>query len=81
MLEIIVAFAVGIIVLALLAKLVTMPLHLVWKLVTNSIIGAVMLWGVNLFGAGVDITIFKALVAGVFGVPGVIGVLLFQYVG
>ena len=40
-----------------------------------------MLWVVNLFGAGVDITIFKALVAGVFGVPGVIGVLLFQYVG
>ncbi len=81
MLEIIVAFAVGIIVLALLAKIVTMPLHLVWKLVTNSIIGAVMLWGVNLFGAGVNITIFKALVAGVFGVPGVIGVLLYQYVG
>ena len=53
MLEIIVAFAVGIIVLALLAKIVTMPLHLVWKLVTNSIIGAVMLWVVNLFGAGV----------------------------
>ncbi|MBO6292305.1 MAG: pro-sigmaK processing inhibitor BofA family protein [Selenomonas sp.] len=79
--EIIVAFAVGIIVLALLAKIVTMPLHLVWKLVTNSIIGAVMLWGVNLFGAGVNITIFKALVAGVFGVPGVIGVLLYQYVG
>ena len=81
MMEIIVAFAVGILVLALMAKLVTMPLHLVWKLVTNSIIGAVMLWVVNLFGAGVDITIFKALVAGVFGVPGVIGVLLFQYVG
>ena len=81
MLEIIVAFAVGIIVLALLAKIVTMPLHLVWKLVTNSIIGAVMLWVVNLLGAGVNITIFKALVAGVFGVPGVIGVLLYQYVG
>lgn len=80
MLEIVVAFAVGIIVLALLAKIITLPLQMVWKLITNSVIGAVMLWVVNLFGAGVDITIFKALIAGVFGVPGVIGVLLFQYV-
>jgi inhibitor of the pro-sigma K processing machinery len=33
---------------------------------------------VNLFGAGVQITLIKALIAGVLGVPGVIIVLLMK---
>ena len=49
---------------------------ILWKMITNSIVGAVLLWVVNLFGAGVDITFLKALIAGVLGVPGVIIVLL-----
>ena len=81
MLELIVAFAVGIIVLALLAKLITLPLQVVWKLITNSIVGAVILWVVNLFGAGVQISIFNALIAGIFGVPGVLAVLLMKHMG
>ena len=81
MLEIVVAFAVGIIVLALLAKIVTLPLQMVWKLITNSIVGAVVLLVVNLFGAGVHISILNALIAGIFGVPGVVAVLLLTYVG
>ena len=81
MLEIVMAFAVGVVVLALLAKLITMPLQVVWKLVTNSIAGAVILWVVNLFGAGVHIGILNALIAGIFGVPGVIVVLLMTYMG
>ena len=51
-------------------------MKLLWKMITNSLMGAVMLWAVNLFGAGVDITFIKALIAGVLGVPGVIIVLL-----
>ena len=81
MLELVMAFAVGIVVLALLAKLITMPLQVVWKLVTNSIVGAIILWVVNLFGAGVHIGILNALIAGIFGVPGVIVVLLMTYMG
>lgn len=81
MLELVVAFAVGIIVLALLAKLITLPLQVVWKLITNSIAGAIILWVVNLFGAGVQISIFNALIAGIFGVPGVLAVLLMKHMG
>ena len=75
--ELVVAFAIGLIVLCLIGKIVSLPVKLLWKMITNSIVGAVMLWIVNLFGAGIQITFIKALVAGVFGIPGVlVGVLL-----
>ncbi|WP_294160376.1 pro-sigmaK processing inhibitor BofA family protein [uncultured Selenomonas sp.] len=79
MFESVIGLAVGIIILALIMKLVSIPIHLFWKFITNSIVGAVMLWVVNLFGAGIPIDIVRALIAGVFGIPGVIVILLYQY--
>lgn len=74
--ELVVAFAIGLIILCLIGKIVSLPVKLLWKMITNSIVGAVMLWIVNLFGAGIQITFIKALVAGVFGIPGVLVVVL-----
>ena len=74
--EIIAAFAVGLIALCLIGKIISLPMKMLWKMITNSLMGAVMLWVINLFGAGVEITFVKALIAGVLGVPGVIIVLL-----
>ncbi len=76
--ELVVAFAVGLIVLCLIGKIVSLPMKILWKMITNSVVGAVLLWVVNLFGAGVQITFIKALIAGVLGVPGVIIVLLMK---
>jgi len=73
--EIVAAFAVGLIVLCLIGKIVALPMKLLWKMITNSLVGVVLLWVVNLFGAGVKITFLKALIA---GVPGVIIVLLMK---
>ena len=77
--SLIVSFAVGLIVLFLLGKLIALPFKLLWKFITNSLVGAVMLWFVNLFGVGLDITIWKALIAGIFGLPGVIAILAAHY--
>ena len=79
MFETVIGVAIGIIILALIMKLVALPIHLLWKFITNSIIGAIMLWVVNLFGANVPIDILRALIAGIFGIPGVIAILLYQY--
>lgn len=79
MFETVIDVAIGIIILALIMKLVALPIHLFWKFITNSIIGAIMLWVVNLFGANVPIDILRALIAGIFGIPGVIAILLYQY--
>ena len=74
----VVAFAVGLIEVCLIGKIVSLAMRILWKMITNSVVGAVLLWVVNLFGAGVQITLIKALIAGVLGVPGVIIVLLMK---
>ena len=77
--EIIGSFIVGIIVLFILLRVLSLPFRIVWKLITNSIVGALMLWVVNLFGLGIEITFIKALIAGFFGVPGVLVVVLAHF--
>lgn len=77
--EIIGSFIVGIIVLFILLRVLSLPFRIVWKLITNSIVGALMLWVVNLFGLGIEITFFKALIAGFFGVPGVLVVVVAHF--
>ena len=74
--EIIAGIAVGIVVFAILGKLIALPFRILWKLITNSIVGAIILWVINLFGVGIEITFFKALIVGILGIPGVILVLL-----
>ena len=73
--DIIVALAVGIVLFAILGKVIALPFRILWKLITNSIIGAI-LRVINLFGVGIEITFFKALIVGIFGIPGVIVVLI-----
>ena len=69
---------VGVVLLLVIVKLLSMPFKLVW----NGICGALLLWVVNLLGSfvgfGLKITIFKALIAGFFGVPGAVAVILFE---
>ncbi len=77
--EVIFSFMVGLMVLFVILKVLSLPFRIIWKLFTNSIVGAVMLWIVNLFGAGIEITFFKALIAGVFGIPGVVVILLAHF--
>ena len=69
---------VGIVLLLIVVKLLSMPFKLVW----NGICGAILLWLVNIVGSFVGfslkITIFKALIAGFFGIPGALAVILFE---
>ena len=74
--DIIAGIAVGIIVFAILGKLIALPFRILWKLITNSIVGAIILWVINLFGVGIKITFLKALIVGILGIPGVILVLI-----
>ena len=77
--EIIAGIAVGIVVFAILGKLIALPFRILWKLITNSIVGAIILWAINLLGVGIEITFLKALIAGIFGIPGVLLVLIVHY--
>lgn len=77
--SVVIAFAVGLLVLCIIGKVVSMPIKLLWKFIQNSVVGALMLCIVNLFGLGIKITIVKALIAGVFGIPGVLAIVIYNY--
>ena len=79
MLEIIAALAVGLLLLTIAAKLLSLPFRLLKKFIVNSVIGAVLLSIVKLLGFSVTINIVTALIAGIFGIPGVLCVLAWNY--
>lgn len=76
--SIVVSFAVGLLAICLIIRLLKWPVELLLKFVSNSVCGAILLFIVNLFGAGIEITVLKALIAGVFGIPGVIGLFIWE---
>ncbi len=69
---------IGVGLLYLAVKILSMP----FKFLYNGIIGALMLWVVNFLGGFVgfnlEITLAKALLAGFFGIPGALAVILFE---
>ncbi|MBQ7516627.1 MAG: pro-sigmaK processing inhibitor BofA family protein [Schwartzia sp.] len=75
---IVMAFAVGLLAVCIIGKIVKLSIETLLKFVSNSIIGAVMLFIVNLFGLNLNITIWKALFAGIFGIPGVIAIIVWE---
>lgn len=75
-------FLIGIVLMVLLVKILAWPLKILWKLIVNGVLGAVLLILVNLIGGflglKVGVNAITALIAGFFGVPGVIFLIIFQ---
>lgn len=70
---------IGLIILYVIIKLLKWPI----KLLINGIIGVILLYVINLLGAGfgihIGINIVTSLIAGIFGIPGVIVMILFNF--
>lgn len=83
-LNIILAYAVGLILLYVVGWILLIPLKWIIRLVWNSILGAIMLFVINIIGGiwGISLVInpLSAVIAGVLGMPGVILLLLLKYV-
>lgn len=75
-------FLIALIGLIILVKLFAWPLKVLVKLIINGVLGAVLLFLVNLIGGSFGLTIginaVTALIAGFFGVPGVIFLIVFK---
>lgn len=69
-------YIIGILGIIVIGKLLLIPLKIVWKLVSNAIVGGFVLFFINLLGQYIgfyiEITPLKALIVGVSGVPGII---------
>ena len=77
------AYLIGLIAVLIMWRIFIKPIKWLFKLFFNSILGGLILASVNLIGgfAGISITIgpLSALLAGVLGLPGVLLVILLEY--
>jgi inhibitor of the pro-sigma K processing machinery len=82
-LNVIFTFALGLILLFLVAKLLFGPLRIVGRLIWNALLGGVLLYVINVVGGNVGLHLplnpVTALVVGFLGIPGVILLLVLQY--
>jgi inhibitor of the pro-sigma K processing machinery len=80
---IVLAYALGLLLLYLVGWLLLVPVKLIIRLIYNGIVGGIMLWLLNLigglFGFGIAINPVTALVAGFLGIPGVVLLIVLQY--
>lgn len=78
------SFLVALIVLFLVLKIIAAPIKIIIKLMLNALAGGVVLFLINMIGAGLgfvlDINWITSLIVGIFGMPGVILVILLQIV-
>lgn len=83
--NVIITFLVAIAVLFLLGKVLSFPLKIIWKLVINGLLGAITLILVNFIGGFfnfyIGINVYTALIAGFFGIPGVLFLIFFKIIG
>lgn len=78
------SFLVALIILYIVLKIIAAPVKIIIKLMINAFVGGVVLFLINLVGAGfgftLNITWLTSLIVGIFGVPGVVLVILLQIV-
>ncbi len=77
--SLVVAFFVGLLVICIASKILSFPIHILWRFIYNSVFGALALWLINfVFGLHVPITFLTSLIVGIFGVPGALGVVIWH---
>jgi len=83
-LDVIIAYALGLVLLYFLGWLLLVPLKLLFRFLINGVIGGIALWVLNLIGGLIGVTIainpVTALTVGFLGIPGLILILLLQII-
>ena len=75
--------AAAVIGILLLLRIFTRPIKKIFKFILHAVFGFVLLWLVNYFGAPLGVylepTLVNCLVSGFIGIPGVLILLVFNY--
>lgn len=81
--EIALYFIIAVLVLLIIGKILSWPFKMLFKLVINAIGGGILLFLVNYvggpFGINISINAVTALIAGFLGIPGVLFLLIFNF--
>ncbi|ERM91850.1 MAG: Pro-sigmaK processing inhibitor BofA [Caldanaerobacter subterraneus] len=82
--NIIIAYLVGLFLLYLLGWLLVVPRKILIRIILNGIIGGIILFFINIagksFGIFIAINPVTALIAGFLGIPGIILLIILQYI-
>ena len=82
-LDVILAYALGLVLLYLVGWLLLVPLKLLLRFIINGVIGGVILWLLNLVGGLIGLSVainpVTALTVGFLGIPGLMLILLLQF--
>ena len=74
--ELVVSFALGLVLLYLIGWLLRVPMRFLWRLLAGSLLGGLALWLVGRFGSLVGFSTplnpFTALITGALGLPGLL---------
>lgn len=69
-------YGLGLLAIVVIGKILLFPLKLIWKFVSNAVLGGILLLAVNFIGQYggffIEITPIKALIVGVLGIPGIL---------
>lgn len=80
----IIMFIVAIVAIFLIGKLFAWPLKILINLLVNGILGGILLFVINFFGSYIGINIpinaVTALISGILGIPGVLFLIIFNYI-
>ena len=80
--KLIAAYVAGLMLLFVFVKVFYTPIKIAVRLFASSLFVGIILWGVNmagsLVGIQIGINIYTAIVAGVFGIPGISMMLMLQ---
>ena len=75
--------ALAVIVVIVLVRIISAPIKLIFKLLINTAIGFGILFLINLigqnFGFQLEMNLLHALIVGIFGIPGVVVLILLQF--
>ena len=71
-------YVVAVLVLFAVLKILSLPMKIITKFIINAIVGGVVIYALNLFGIGLEITWLSAAIVGFLGIPGVIIVAIMQ---
>ena len=82
--SVILAYAVGIILLFILGRVLLVPMKVVLKLVYNALLGAIALIALNfvggLLGFHIAFNIITAFIVGTLGIPGLILLIILELI-
>lgn len=78
-----IAYLFGLIILYVIGRMLIIPLKFLAKLFINAVLGGIALWLLNIFGSAwginIGINVITALIAGLLGIPGVLLLVILNY--